>query len=225
MQSSVAWRAINRLTSRKLKPFSCLSAASTADRKRQPTNHYSAILNSQLNQQQQKYRLLCFQQWQQRNSNQESAPFTTNDIRAALRTSCHDTSPGLDDIPNRVLRIPELEGDVTDMLNRHSKALNIEKTISDKCRKSVIVSMPKRAIQLLSIISEESQKHAQAHNCSTERKMQPASGRFARSDLDRQMASTFPCPLESGPSSRFWGEPATGTRRVAGTTHTESGRR
>ena len=58
-----------------------------------------------------------------------------------------------------------------------------------------------------------------------ERKMQPARGRFARSDLDRQMASTFPCPLESGPSSRFLGQPATGTRRVAGTTHTESGRR
>ena len=38
-----------------------------------------------------------------------------------------------------------------------------------------------------------------------ERKMQPARGRFARSDLDRQMASTFPCPLESGPSSLFWG--------------------
>ena len=35
----------------------------------------------------------------------------------------------------------------------------------------------------------------------------------------------FPCPLESGPSSRFLGQPATGTRRVAGTTHTESGRR
>ena len=33
----------------------------------------------------------------------------------------------------------------------------------------------------------------------------------------------FPCPLESGPSSRFWGQPANGTRRVAGTTHTESG--
>ena len=58
-----------------------------------------------------------------------------------------------------------------------------------------------------------------------ERKMQPARGRFPRSDLDRQMASTFPCPLKSGPSSRFWGQPATGTRRVAGTTHTESGRR
>ena len=56
------------------------------------------------------------------------------------------------------------------------------------------------------------------------RKMQPARGRFARSDLDRQMASTFPCPLESGPSSRFLGQPATGTRRVTGTTHTESGR-
>ena len=58
-----------------------------------------------------------------------------------------------------------------------------------------------------------------------ERKMQPARGRFARSDLDRQMASTFRCPLESWPSSRFWGQPATGTRSVAGTTHTECGRR
>ena len=62
-------------------------------------------------------------------------------------------------------------------------------------------------------------------NYDVERRMQPARGRFARSDLDRQIASTFPCPLESGPSSRFWGQPATGTRRVAGTTHTESGRR
>ena len=63
------------------------------------------------------------------------------------------------------------------------------------------------------------------HYIYLERKMQPARGRFARSDLDRQMASTFPCPLESGPSSRFWGQPATGTRRMADTTHTESGRR
>ena len=122
-------RAINRLTGRKFKPFSCLSAASIADRKRQLTNHYSAILNSQHNQQQQQYRLPYSQQWQQRNSNQESAPFTTTEIRAALLTSRSDTSPGLDDIPNRVLKIPELEGDVTDMLNRHSKALNIENTI------------------------------------------------------------------------------------------------
>ena len=35
----------------------------------------------------------------------------------------------------------------------------------------------------------------------------------------------FPCPLEIGPSSRFLGQPATGTRIVAGTTHTQSGRR
>ena len=113
---AAAWRAINRL-----KQFNCLSAASIADLKRQLTNHYSAILNSQHNQQQQ-YRLLYSQQWQQRNSNQESAPFTTTEIRAALRTSRNDTSTGLDDIPNRVLKIPELEGEVTDMLNRRSKS-------------------------------------------------------------------------------------------------------
>ena len=138
------WRAIDRLTGRKFKPFNCLSAASIADRKRQITNHYSAILNSQRNQQQQQYRLLCSQQWQQRNGNQESAPFTTTEIRAALRTSRNDIFPGLDDIPNCVLKIPELEGDVTDMLNRHSKALNIENTIPDDWRKSVIVYIPKK---------------------------------------------------------------------------------
>ena len=33
-----------------------------------------------------------------------------------------------------------------------------------------------------------------------ERKVQPARGRFARSDLDRQMASTCPCPLEVSPA-------------------------
>ena len=60
-KSAAAWRVINRLTGRKFKQFNCLSAASIADRKRQQTNHYSAILNSQHNQQQQKYRLLCSQ--------------------------------------------------------------------------------------------------------------------------------------------------------------------
>ena len=141
---AAAWRAINRLTGRKFKPFNCLSAASIADRKRQLTNHYSAILNSQHNEQLQHYRLPYSQKWQQRNSIQESAPFTTTEIRAALRTSRNDTSPGLDEIPNRVLRIPELEGEVKDMLNRHSKALNNENTIPDDWRKSVIVSMPKK---------------------------------------------------------------------------------
>ena len=141
---AAAWKAINRLTGRKFKPFNCLSAASIADRKRQLTNHYSAILNSQHNQQQQQYRFLYSQQWQRRNSNQESAPFTTTEIRAALRTSRNDISPCLDDFPNRVLKIPELEREVTDMLNRHSKALNIENQIPDDWRKSVIVSMPKK---------------------------------------------------------------------------------
>ena len=141
---AASWRAINRLTGRKFKPFSCLSAASIADRKRQLTNHYSAILSSQQNQQQQQYRLLCSQQWQKRNSSHESAPFTTTEIRAAQRTLCIDTSPGLDDIPNRVLKIPELQGEVTDLLSRHSNALNIENTIPDDWRKSVIISMPKK---------------------------------------------------------------------------------
>ena len=107
---AAAWRSIKKLTGRKFKPLNCLSAASIADRKRQLTNHYSAILNSQHNQQQQQYRLLYSQQWQQRNSNQESAPFTTTEIRAALQTSRNDTSPGLDDIPIRVLKISRIGG-------------------------------------------------------------------------------------------------------------------
>ena len=83
---AAGWRAINRLTGRKFMPLNCLSAASIADRKRQLTNHYSAILNSQYNQQQQQYHRHYSQQWEQRNSNQESAPFTTTEIRAALMT-------------------------------------------------------------------------------------------------------------------------------------------
>ena len=59
-----------------------------------------------------------------------------------LQTSRNDTSPGLDDIPNRVLKILKLEGEVMDLLNHHSKALNIENTIPDDWRKSVIVPMP-----------------------------------------------------------------------------------
>ena len=121
---AAAWIAINRLTGRKFKPFNCICAASIADRKRQLANHCSAILNSQHSQQQQQYRFPCSQQWQQRNSNQEFAPFTTTEIRAALRKSRNDTSPCFDGIRNRVLKIHKLEGKVTDMHNRHSKALN-----------------------------------------------------------------------------------------------------
>ena len=93
------------------------------------------------------YSIIAFltkKQWQQRNSIQESTPFTTTEIRAALRTSRNDTPPGLYYIPNRVLKIPKLKGEVTDMLNRHSKALNNENTIPDDWRKSVIVSKPKK---------------------------------------------------------------------------------
>ena len=49
-----------------------------------------------------------------------------------------------DDIPNRVMKIPVPEVEVTGMLNRHSKALNIENTNPDDWRRSVIVSIPKK---------------------------------------------------------------------------------
>ena len=64
----------------------------------------------------------------------------------------------LDDFPNRDLKIPKLEGEVTDMLYRQSKAWNFEKKIPDNWKKTVIVLMPKKVIQLHSIISEESVK-------------------------------------------------------------------
>ena len=37
-----------------------------------------------------------------------------------------------------------------------------------------------------------------------ERRMQPARGRFARFDLDRQIASTFPAHWKVGPAPVFW---------------------
>ena len=144
MQTGRRLERNKRLSGRKLKPFNSLSAATIADRKRQLTNRYSAILNSQRNQQQQQYRHHYSQQWRQLNNNQVSALFTTTEIRAALRTSRNDTSLGLNDIPNRVLKIPEMEGEGTDILNRHTKALNIENTIPDYWRKNVIVSIPKK---------------------------------------------------------------------------------
>ena len=36
------------------------------------------------------------------------------------------------------------------------------------------------------------------------RRMQPARGRFARFDLDRQIASTFPAHWKVGPAPVFW---------------------
>ena len=37
-----------------------------------------------------------------------------------------------------------------------------------------------------------------------ERRMQPARGRFARFDLDRKIASTFPAHWKVGPAPVFW---------------------
>ena len=81
---------------------------------------------------------------QQQNCNQEPAPFTTIEIRAAQWMSHNDISPGINDILNRVLKISELEGDITDMLSHHSKALNSDNSIPDDWRKSVIASIPKK---------------------------------------------------------------------------------
>ena len=41
-------------------------------------------------------------------------------------------------------------------------------------------------------------------SCCEERRMQPARGRFARFDLDRQIASTFPAHWKVGPAPVFW---------------------
>ena len=43
-----------------------------------------------------------------------------------------------------------------------------------------------------------------AKDAATERRMQPARGRFARFDLDRQIASTFPAHWKVGPAPVFW---------------------
>ena len=138
-KSAAASRANNRMTGKKFKPFNCLSAASIVQRKRRPTTHYSAIRNSQRNKkQQQQYRLRFSQQWLQRNCNQESDQFTTTEIRAALRTSRSNTSRGQVNYPNQVIKISVLEGEVTDMLNSHTKALNIENMIPDNLMNSVI---------------------------------------------------------------------------------------
>ena len=126
--SATAWRTINQLTGRKFKPLNCLSAASIADRKRQLTNHYSAILYSQRNQQQQQYRIPYSQQL---SSNQESAPSTTTEIRTALRTLRNDRSPGLDDIPKRVLMIPSWREKLRTCLPATLIALNIKSMIPD----------------------------------------------------------------------------------------------
>ena len=45
---------------------------------------------------------------------------------------------------------------------------------------------------------------ATVNNADLERRMQPARGRFARFDLDRQIASTFPAHWKVGPAPVFW---------------------
>ena len=66
------------------------------------------------------------------------------EVRSALRTSHNDTSPGIDNVLNNVPKISVLEGDVTDTLICHSKALNSENSIPDDWKKFVFVLIPKK---------------------------------------------------------------------------------
>ena len=77
-------------------------------------------------------------------TNKYDYSFSFPKIRTALITSRSNTAPGPDGIPTRVLQLCELEEDVLNVLISDSILSNNDNTVPDKCKHSIIVSIPKK---------------------------------------------------------------------------------
>ena len=110
-------------------------------------------------------------------------------VRGDERPLC-DTMPGVS------------SGDQAYLLGRGIKVMTVPDWTSlspnDTRWYSTIIRWitPAKECQLKWTLYDDSDDEDDHHHLM--RRMQPARGRFARFDLDRQMASTFPCPLSSG---------------------------
>ena len=80
----------------------------------------------------------------------------------------------------------------------HSTETALLKVVND-----MFLSLNKGNISVLALLDFSSAFDTIDHTILVERRMQPARGRFARFDLDRQMASTFPAHWKVGPAPVF----------------------
>ena len=119
--------------------MNCMNAESIDNMKLRKKDHYAVVLNQAPSD-----KLVKVFSDSSPLTNKYDYSFTIPEIRTALKTYRSNTTPGSDDIPTRVLQLCELEEDVLNVLNSHPILINIDNTVPDKWRDSIIVSIPKK---------------------------------------------------------------------------------
>ena len=138
---TAAWSAINRLTGRRARPLNIIGANSVEHRKAQLVTHYSRVLNAPVPD----VALLPVNDLQPADSNAfNTGPISIDEVVRALTPMRADSAAGIDGIPVRVLKLPELAPALTSVLNNHC-CLGGDATASaaPPWRISMIVSIPK----------------------------------------------------------------------------------
>jgi hypothetical protein len=138
---SAAWKAINRLTGRKARPTAVIGADSKEHRKALLAAHYSRVLNASPP-------LVDPPPIEGFCAADPSAfytgPIIVDEVIRAVRSMRADATPGVDGIPPRVLKLPELAPALTSVLNKHCcLGGDAAANAPPPWRTSVIVSIPK----------------------------------------------------------------------------------
>ena len=138
---SAAWKAINRLTGRRARPEAVIAANSIEHRKALLIEHYSRVLNAPapLASPSPIEGLVAADP-----NDFNTGPISVTEVARALRSMRADTAAGMDGIPPRALKLPELASAIATVLNRHC-CLGGEAGAgaAPPWRISMIVSIPK----------------------------------------------------------------------------------
>ena len=138
---SAAWNSINRLTGRRAKPDTVIGAQSVEHRKALLVTHYSRVLNAPAP----AIALPPMDDFSAANSSDfNTGPITMGEVIRALRSARADSAAGMDGIPPRVLKLPELAPALTNVLNKHCcLGGDASASAAPPWRTSIIVSIPK----------------------------------------------------------------------------------
>ena len=139
--------------------MNCVNAESIDYMKLRIKDHYAAVLNQAPSDD-----LVKVFSESSPLTNKYDYLFTIPEIRIALGRYRSNTAAGSDGMPTRELQLCELEEDVLNVLISHSILSNNDNTVPDKCKHSIIVSIPKRVIHHLLKTSVVLQKVAPLAN-------------------------------------------------------------
>uniref|UniRef100_A0A1I8HIG2 Reverse transcriptase domain-containing protein n=1 Tax=Macrostomum lignano TaxID=282301 RepID=A0A1I8HIG2_9PLAT len=139
---TAAWRAINRLTGRRPRPTTVVGAESIEQRKSLLVDHYRQVLNapsptSPL--------LPAAGFTPAQHGDFYTGPITAAEATKALKSMRADAASGVDRVPPRVLKLPELTDSITSILNKYCCLGGDPAAMAAPLwRTSRIVSIPKK---------------------------------------------------------------------------------